>query len=106
MNETTYIIQSSELRYDAWTPWSCVSPQYSTLRDARRQYAKMRSCRYFPGRVRLVRVTTTWQQIPGVRCSYNAGSRLLVIASKRLRCYLNLKQRELLCPPTTTQPKA
>jgi len=96
MNETTYIIQSSELRYDAWTPWSCVSPQYPTLAAARRHFTDVRSCRYFPVRMRLARVTTTWEQIPGVRCCYNAGRRLRVIASKRLRCCRNLKQKELL----------
>ena len=96
MTVTTYIIQSSEMRYDNWTPWSCVSPQYPTLAGARLHFADMRSSRYFPIRVRLARVTTAWEQIPDVRCHYNAGSRLRVIASKRLRCYQNLKQRELL----------
>lgn len=96
MNKTTYIIQSSELRYDAWTPWACVSPQYEMLARARQQYESLRTCSYFPERVRLVRVTTKWEQIPGVRCCYNAGQRRLVIASKQLRCHRNLRQRELI----------
>lgn len=87
MNETTYILQSSEHRYEQWTEWSCCSPQYMTLAEARNQYDATRSCYYTHECVRLVKVSTKWKKVPGVRCCYNAGSRLRVYRVKRLRCY-------------------
>ena len=91
VSEVTYILQSSEYAYGRWSSWSCCSPQYSTLDEAREHYDACRECRYIHERVRLARVTTRWAKIPGVRCCYNAGSRRRVYAAKRLRC---------CCPPT------
>lgn len=87
MIDTTYILQSSEHRYGRWTPWSCCSPQYGTMDEARKQYDSMKSCYYLHTCVRLVKVSTRWEQVPGVRCCYNAGFRIRVYGVKRLRCY-------------------
>jgi hypothetical protein len=86
MREITYIIQASCFRNGHWTPWICTSPQYQTLAGAREQYDETKYSWYIPECVRLVRVTTRWEQIPGVRCAYNDGTRRHVYASKRLRC--------------------
>jgi hypothetical protein len=98
MTETTYIIQSSEYRYGHWTPWTCCSPQHPTLDEARDDYENYRSCRYLHECVRLARVVTTWRKIPGVRMSFNAGSRRHVYASKRLRCYSPPTRKDLVVP--------
>lgn len=84
--KTTYIVQSSEFRYGYWDEWSCCSPQYDTLVEAREHYADMKCSDYIHECVRLVRVTTHWEWIPGVRICFNAGSRRHVYATKRLRC--------------------
>jgi hypothetical protein len=96
MTETTYILQSSQFRYGHWTPWTCCSPQHPTLDEARRCYESYRSCRYIHECVRLVRVVVTWKKIPGVRLSFNDGSRLHVYASKRLRCYSPPTRKDLV----------
>lgn len=85
MTATTYIVQASDFR-DGWSEWTCCSPQYQTLPEAREQYDETKYAYYLPECVRLVRVTTRWEQVPGVRCAYNAGTRLHVYAAKRLRC--------------------
>lgn len=86
MKVTTYIVQSSEYRDGYWSEWTCCSPQYPTLAEARQHYGAIHGSMYTQECVRLVRVTTRWEQVPGVRCEYNAGTRLHVYASKRLRC--------------------
>lgn len=86
MTVTTYIIQSSEFSYGYWSEWTCMSPQYQTLAEARRHYDEWTTSRYIPECIRLVRVTTRWEPIPGVRMAYNTSTLVHVYAAKRLRC--------------------
>lgn len=86
MTETTHIIQSSDYVYGRWIPWTCCSPQYETLTEARAAYDSTVASLYFQKRIRLVTVRTNWEQVPGVRVHYNVGSRLTIHETKTLRC--------------------
>lgn len=86
--ETAFFVQSRDLRCGRWTDWTCTSPRYQTVTDARKKYHSEIRLPWWPeSEVRLVRTVTTWKRIPKMRTPlcWNAGSTLRVLAKKSVQ---------------------